>query len=381
MVNRMTVRERIILLVVVILIGILGGLIAFLATTNYYLNTNNSVYTEKVTERQIYLENSQSIQAVKIVSNSLVTIIEASKKTEYLELGDAYKTACFSIYSLDCGLNGVVLTSDGIVASVSQIGEEENKKLLAFDNSGHELGVDFLGRDDRNGLVLLQIYIPGEQAAVINNRTRNYSFTPISFAELKYLSVGQQMLILRGNIFNGLANLKQTVIASLLRANQVTNWPVVFSSDQTLTNFGLADATGAAGNVIADLNGGLVGLSSTQNNFINVEVIRNDLSKYKKNHFAKLAQQEFGLKVVRNSKQLSQNSNLAVDYGYIVSAVKLDSVAQKLGLKEKDLIVEIDGISLLYENLWDLLGPKIATEAITMRVIRGKETVELKGKF
>lgn len=380
----MTVRERIMLLLVVVLIGVLAGLTIFLATTNYFVKNNNSTYTEKVTEKQVYLENSETIQAVKTVSDSLVTVMDESKKADFLGLSDTFKMACFSIYSTmgaDCGLNGVILTSDGIVSTISQDKDLESKKLLAFDNNGREFAVKFLSRDDSNDLVFLQLYRPGDEALPVEQRMQNYSFTPVNFADLKIVSVGQQLLILRGNIFNGLANLKQTVIAGLLRIDQIINWPVAFSSDEKLTVIGLADATGVAGNAITDLNGGLIGVSGAQGELIDIESIDNDLLKYKQSKLTRLPQLEFGLKVIRNSKQVAQNSNLSVDYGYIVSAVKADSLGQKLGLKEKDLIVEIDGTSLLYENLWDLLGIKIPGDEITMRVIRGKETLDLKEKL
>jgi type II secretory pathway component PulC len=63
-----------------------------------------------------------------------------------------------------------------------------------------------------------------------------------------------------------------------------------------------------------------------------------------------------------------------------VTTVKGNSLDQKLGLKEKDLIVEIDGTSLLYENPWNLLATKISGDEINLRVIRGKDMIDLKGK-
>ncbi len=377
MLNKLSVRERIMLLVLVALFLV----VVIMVVGNQYVRNTNSVYTERVTEKQVYLENSQPIQTVKTVSNSMVTLVDESRRAEFLGLTEGVKWNCLQVEGLDCWLNGVVLTSDGVVAAVSMEKDLANHKFLAFDNIGHEYSTKLLTRDNSNGFLLLQLYRLGDSQVSASDRLPNYAFRPINFADLKNLSVGQQMLISRGNIFNGLASMKQSIISSLLRADQTYNWPITFSSEDALTSLSLSDSVGVSGNIITDLDGGLVGLSGGQSGIINIEQINYALGKYKKNKAATLVSSDFGVRLMHNSKQFAQNLGLSVDYGYLVSAVKPDGLAAKWGLHEKDVIVEIDGASMLYDNPWNVLGEKVTGDEVVVKVLRGKDAVGLKGKI
>lgn len=392
MVNKMSVRDRLIMLVTVLLIGVLGGAAGFFWMSNFYGTTNNSVYTERVTEKQVYLENSQTIQATQQVADSLVTIVDESKKTDLLTLAEPFKTGCFNVDTTDCGLNGVILTSDGIVAAVSTDADLDTRKLIAFDDNGQEFTVKLLSRNEANNLVFFQLYKPGDEQ-IAQGRVNNFSFKPVNFSDLKLIQVGQQVLIMKGNIFSNLANIRQTIVSSRLNPEQVSNWPLAFSVDDRANMIALAYINLTAGNAITDLDGNLIGLSEKTGGMIDIDTINNFLKKYKKSKQAKLSDLTFGLSVVKNSKKLAQQFTLSADYGYLVArgvndkgelladAVKKDSLAEKLGIKNGDLIVEIDGTSLLYENLWNILGGKMPGDELSVKVIRNKENLNLKMKI
>jgi C-terminal processing protease CtpA/Prc len=90
----------------------------------------------------------------------------------------------------------------------------------------------------------------------------------------------------------------------------------------------------------------------------------------------------FGLKYSLNNKTKQQVRNLAVDYGVMVEDLASDSaLAKSFGLKAGDLILAVDGQSLLDGDFSELMDSKIQGQKVDLTVLRAGKKLELKGNL
>jgi serine protease Do len=93
-----------------------------------------------------------------------------------------------------------------------------------------------------------------------------------------------------------------------------------------------------------------------------------------------------GLKYVILNKEISQSNCLPVDYGALIvrerlgeSAIIKDSPVEKAGLKEYDIILEINGAKITEANaLTDILQKSKIGEELFLKVLREGQEIQLK---
>jgi len=96
-----------------------------------------------------------------------------------------------------------------------------------------------------------------------------------------------------------------------------------------------------------------------------------------------------GIRYVILTKEIADRNKLPVNYGALIlrerlgeSAVVPGSSADKAGLKEYDIILEINGKKITAENpLSDILQKLKIGEEISLKVLRGGKEINLKTKL
>ena len=91
------------------------------------------------------------------------------------------------------------------------------------------------------------------------------------------------------------------------------------------------------------------------------------------------------IKYIILDKQLSEENKLSVDYGALVirerlgeEAVAPGSAAKKAGLKEFDIILEVNGEKITEKNvLADILQKYKIGDKINLKLLRSKKEIEL----
>ncbi|MCX6813971.1 MAG: PDZ domain-containing protein [Candidatus Azambacteria bacterium] len=88
-----------------------------------------------------------------------------------------------------------------------------------------------------------------------------------------------------------------------------------------------------------------------------------------------------GVRYVLVSKAIAESNKLSVDYGALISkgdnknepAITSGSAAEKAGLKEGDIILELNGIKINEENpLSKLIQQHSPGETVSLKVLRDK---------
>ena len=157
-------------------------------------------------------------------------------------------------------------------------------------------------------------------------------------------------------------------------------------SSETLHNVIQTDAAinpGNSGGPLLNLSGQAVGINTAINASgqligfaLPINVAKQDLTAVQKS--GKIERPFLGVRYVPVNAQVQQDEKLTVDYGALIvagsranqPAIMKDGPADKAGLKEGDIILEIDGTKVTEQNdLSQLLQEKQVGQKVALKVL------------
>jgi S1-C subfamily serine protease len=162
---------------------------------------------------------------------------------------------------------------------------------------------------------------------------------------------------------------------------------------ETLENIIQTDAAinqGNSGGPLINLKGEVIGVNTataqgaqTIGFAIPINIAKKDIEQVIKT--SKIVYPFLGVRYVLVDDEAKEKYNLAVDYGaYILrgengeAAITEASAAQKAGLKEKDVILEIDGQKITKnDSLSKLIQKYNAQDKVTLKILRGTEEMNI----
>jgi len=148
---------------------------------------------------------------------------------------------------------------------------------------------------------------------------------------------------------------------------------------------------GNSGGPLVNMTGEVIGINTAmvmgaQNlGFaIPINYAKKDLKEVKK--YGKIKRPFLGIRYIILNKQIAEQNKLPVDYGALVmrerlgeTAVIKDSTAEKAGIKEFDIILEIEGKKITKKNpLANILQKFKIGEKIAFKILREKKEIDLK---
>lgn len=377
--KKFTFKERVLNLMALFMIGLLGGGVAF-----YLLYANisrNTVFnTEKITERQVYIENSATISTVQKVSASLVTFLDKKSADSLSRRDGAIEMDCFRFQD-SCRKVGAVLTSDGLVISAFDLPESDLANWVALDIQGEKYQIAGVGKVGE--AKIYQLVKNGELALPDAQRMKFFNLLPVMLADATQVSVGQGIIVvqtaLEGNLKVGQGNVSGIAEKSgVVRIIDASYKPV----DLAVTDMNAG--------LVFDLNGGLLTVLPDRTDVkvgaVEIEAFLKRYASSNKN-FAAVS---LGVSCINLDNQLALKLGYKVDYGCLVAkgltengqlnsegAVEKNSLAEKAGLKAGDVILEVDNNSLLKADLGTLMLDKVAGEKVDFLVLREGKTTDL----
>lgn len=364
---------------VVLLVGILGGIVAFYAFYSLVPRIN-STNTEKVTEKQVYIEKSATIDAVKVVSQNLVTFLTKEQIDGLAGKDGKLEKECFS-GSVDCQRVGAILTSDGLVISGTNLDEKDLPNWGALDVDGNRYRVFFVGR--LGGSEIYQLVKSSEINSAPDQRSTFLNVKPVLLADSSIVEVGQEVIGVESFLSD---NLK---MSNGLVSRKLDEKGSVRSIDAEFMPVWLGFSGQVAGGLVFDLSGELLTVRPEKTgDSLSVEQVKAFLTRYsanKKNFEAV----NLGVKCLDLDKASAMQLGYKVDYGCVVleglsgsgaiiaGGVTKKSAAEKAGVKAGDVILEVDDNSLLNASLGQLMLAKVAGEKVHLLVLRDGKTSDL----
>lgn len=365
----------VIFLILAFLMGIIGGTGAILLlSSNSRLQqvlgikgSNLNISTTK-NEKLKLEESSAIIDSAKKVSPAVVSITTTSNVQDFFG----------NVSQQQGGGTGFIVTNDGLILTNKHVAQA-GQSLSVLDANGKTYSAKVVALDPTNDLAFLKIDASGLPVVDLGNSDD--------------LQIGQWVVA----IGNALGQLQNTVTVGVISARErqlVAGGGT--GQEEQLNNLLQTDAAinpGNSGGPLVNLVGQVVGINTAvagnaQNiGFaIPINQAKIALDSYQKN--GKIIKPFMGVRYITVTREVAKLQNLSVDYGALLSgssseaAVIAGSPAAKAGLKDGDVILEING-QKLDENhpLGGVISQYQPNDELELKILRDNKESTLKLKL
>ena len=359
-------------------------------------NNDEKATAEKIIEKQlIFSQDSFVIDAVKKTNPAVISIIisqQVPKYEAYIDpnqqqnpFGDLFPGFNFNIPQYQYRQNGTekkeigggsgfFVSSDGLIVTNKHVVDQKNAEYTVFTNDGKKHIAKVVARDPVLDIALIKIEGSG--------------FPYLALGDSDPLQVGQSVIA----IGNALGEFRNTVSVGVISglARSITAGDGSGNAE-ILDHVIQTDAAinpGNSGGPLLNLRGEVIGVNvaivqGSQNiGFaLPVNSVKGAIESVKQT--GKIVRPYLGIRYVAVNAEMKDKNNLTVDYGVLVKAgtttselaVVLGSPADKAGIVENDIILEVDGVKLDDKtSLSSIIREKTIGQVINLKIIhRGAE--------
>jgi len=267
------------------------------------------------------------------------------------------------------GGSGFFVSADGLIVTNKHVVEDKTAEYTVFTNDGKKHSAKVVARDQILDIALIKI--------------EGKDFPFLSFGNSDGLEVGQSVIA----IGNALGEFRNTVSVGVVSglARSITAGDGSGNSeflDQVIQT-DAAINPGNSGGPLINLSGKVVGVNvaivqGSQNiGFaLPINSVKSAVDSVKQT--GKIVRPYLGVRYVAITSSIKEKNNLSVDYGVLVKvganadelAVIPGSPADKAGIVENDIILEIDGTKLDDKtSLASIIRGKTVGQTITLKIL------------
>lgn len=380
-------------LAILILFLILNGL--FVVATVDFLLKNKQYLGEtanNVGKMQVVEEESQTINVAQKASPAVVSIIATAEVPKYETL---YKNFFdFQIPSqvqngteekqISAG-SGFIVSSDGYIITNKHVVEDESAKYTVILH-------DEKHKDEK---------VEAEVVARDPNENRDIAILKINKTDLPYLNLGDsnnikvgQTAIAIGYALGQFDNtVSKGVVSGLSRSISASGTQAGSEDLKNLIQIDTAVNPGNSGGPLLDLGGNVIGLNVAMAEAqsiafaIPINEVKTDYDQARNSgSIQKEAKAFLGVRAATIDDNVQKQNNLPYNYGAIIVrgqnmsdlAVVPGSPADKAGLAENDIILEVNGEKVTDKNLLtDLIGKYKPGDQVKLKIYHKGEEKEI----
>ena len=354
-----------------------------------YLQEIQNPTIEKTIEKQlIFSQESFVVDAVKKTNPAVVSIIITKNVPKYElytdpnqqqnPLGDLFPGFFFNTpqYRQNGtekkeigGGSGFLVSNDGLIVTNKHVVDQKDAEYTVFTNDGKKHEATVIARDPVLDIALIKIIGSG--------------FPYLSLGNSDLLKIGQSVIAI-GNALGEYRNTVSVGVVSGLARSVIAG----DSSGKTelLDHVIQTDAAinpGNSGGPLLDLSGRVIGVNvavaqGSQNvGFaLPINSVKSAIESVKAT--GKIIRPYLGVRYVAINSEMKEKNNLSVDYGVLVKAgqnanelaVIPGSPADKAGIVENDIILEVNGVKLDDKNtLASIIRQKSVGAVITLKIL------------
>ncbi len=363
---------------VVVFVSLIVGLVGGLGSI-YLLSYDNGNLAEKLgvknavelpistttTEKIVLEESNAIIETSGKVSPSVVSVVS---KQVYQDLfGRTYESSGAG--------TGFIITSDGLIITNKHVVSDENTEYTVVLADGKSYDAKVQSKD------------PYLDFAVIKIEAKDLPV--VELGDSDNMEIGQWVVA----IGNALGQFQNTVTVGVISAKnrQINASDSTGQNSETLDNLFQTDAainSGNSGGPLVNLSGQVVGINTAMASnaqgigfAIPINTVKGAIESIKQT--GKIVRPYLGVRYVMVTKDISEQNNLSVDYGALVVrgsslgqvAVVPGSPADKAGLLENDIILEVNGERVDSDHgLVSLISQYKVGDQITLKILsKGNE--------
>jgi serine protease Do len=358
------------------LAGIGSGYFVYSDLKNYIQKSNNinvtkgdNVYTPQTNQEEAVINavNQASPAVVSVIISKNLPVLEQY----WQEIGPfqipGYRQNGTKLQEVGGG-SGFIISSDGMILTNKHVAADDTAEYTVLTNDGKRYPATVLARDPVQDLAILKI--------------NGNNFPVVKLGDSSNLQIGQYVI----TIGNALGEFRNTVSSGVISGlgRQITAGSGDYS--ETLYDVIQTDAAinpGNSGGPLLNLKGEVIGIntaivSGAENiSFaIPINQAKKDIEQIKSS--GKIVYPFLGVCSISINEQIQQDLNLPVSYGALIKtgtsctvAVSLGSPAEKAGLKEEDIILEINSEKITSDNsLAKIIQKYNPGDKITLKILR-----------
>lgn len=276
------------------------------------------------------------------------------------------------------GGSGFIVSLNGTIVTNKHVVSDQNADYTVITNDGKEYPAKVLARDPIKDIAVIKIN--GEK------------FPVLDLGDSDSLKVGQTVIAI-GNSLGEFSNSVSKGIISGLQRNVTAGSG--FGQTEQLANIIQTDAAinpGNSGGPLLDISGKVIGVNvamaqGAEN--VAFSIPSNQIKKIVEQikNTGKISTPFLGVRSIAVNQEIQKENNLPFNYGALITrgekitdfAVMPGSPADKAGLMENDIILEVNGKKIDSKNqLIELISNFNAGDEITLKIWHKGETKEVK---
>jgi len=274
------------------------------------------------------------------------------------------------------GGTGFIVSEDGMILTNAHVVSDKDADYTVLTNDGKKYPAKVLARDSIRDLAVIKI--EGDLKP----------FPTVKLGDSDKLQIGQSVIAI-GNVLGEFRNSVSVGVISGLGRTVTASGGGMVETQEDVIQTDAAINRGNSGGPILNLKGEVIGV-----NFAMAEAAENigfaiPINKAKKDieqvkTLGKIVYPFLGVRYVLITENIQKENNLSVDYGAWVrkgeggeAAIFPGSAAEKIGLKEGDIILEFNGEKITTENsLAKIIMKYNPGDKVTLKILReGKEKI------
>ncbi len=394
--------------------GFIFGVVGFTAAGKYFPQLNKAVNIVEKLEKSAVLSPSANttlansvpvltgsdellvVSAIKKADPAVVSIVvtkDLPKIKQYNPFSDPFFNQFFgqnySIPEEDSGTqkqetgrgSGFIVSSDGYIVTNKHVANDKKAEYTVLMNDGKEYSAKLLAADPVNDLAIIKV--------------EEKNLPMVSLGDSGKLEVGQTAIA----IGNSLGEFRNTASAGIISGlgRSITASGAGTGSEQ-LSNIIQTDAAinpGNSGGPLLNLDGEVIGVNvamASGAQSIGFAIPINDAKKAinEVKTTGKIISPYIGVRYVLVNENIKTKNNLSVDYGALVLrgetigdlAVIPGSPADKAGIMENDIILEVNGAKINEDNpLANVISKYFVGDELIFKILHKGAEKEIKVKL
>lgn len=338
---------------------------------------NNQTIVQEVTNTKITNEESAVVDVAKIARESVVSVIisrDLSKLEKTQEKFDGLDPD--TPIQIGSG-SGFVVSQDGYIVTNRHVVEEANDDYTVVFDNGDILTAKVLARDTLLDIAIIKVE-PTEPLKAI------------SLGSSESLQVGQTAIAIGNSLGEFSNSVSKGIISGLGRTIVATNEDG--TSTDVLDEIIQTDASinqGNSGGPLLDINGNVIGVNVARSQdgenigfSIPIDSVKFVLDSVQKT--GKIQRPYLGVQYTIITSSFANKNGLSVNYGALVSqnedsaAIVPNSPADKAGIRQGDIILEIDGQKIDAQNdLRRIIQKKKVDDVVKLKILRDDKNLEI----
>lgn len=276
------------------------------------------------------------------------------------------------------GGSGFVVHPDGLILTNKHVVFDADAEYTVITTNLEEYPAKIVSRDPINDIAVLKIKANGLSSVRLGNSSKLELGQTV-------IAIGNALGMFSNTVSKGIiSGLSRSISASLGGEGQMEHLRGVLQTDVAINQ-------GNSGGPLINLDGEVVGINTAiiygaQNIGFSIPInwAKQDLEDIIKH--GRIIKPFIGLQYVMLNKELQQKYSLPTDFGAMVvrdhtpgsAAIVPDSPAEKAGVKENDIILELNGDKLTEQvDFSDVLQKCKVGEDIKLTVMRGGKELKI----